>query len=88
MSEGVFITETQRSTEGHRGLQNPGLKTTRHAEICVARAVPQEVCSGRPLWPSVLLCVSVIKPRPLPPSAFYFFAGGGAGNASSRFLNA
>ena len=26
-----FITETQTSTEGHEGLQQLGLKTSRHA---------------------------------------------------------
>ena len=73
---GFFITETRRSTEGHKGLQNLWLKTSRHAEASVAFAVSSR--SGRcgSLWPSVLLCVFVMKetrpsslvPRPSSPS--------------------
>jgi hypothetical protein len=36
----AFITETQRSTEGHGERQQLGVTTARHAEAGVALAVP------------------------------------------------
>ena len=52
---GLFITETQRSTEGHGGRPLLG-GTTNATQVFAWRDDFTPSC-GSPLWPSVLLCV-------------------------------
>src|SRR5512133_3524789 len=65
---GVFIAETQRSTEGHRVLQRPLLGGTARATQFSAWRDVSTSRSCRHLWLSVLLRVSVMNSPSLLPS--------------------